>query len=138
MANVIFPYFKTALMNGLIGVANGFAATLRDRADQAYNAGLEEYADLTWAAELAYSDDLSHVEFSAAGRQDGSTVCVFDSDDFAWHAVTGDTGEVVVLYANPDPWVLVAWYDEDIAGFPVTPNGGDILCTVHSRGWFQI
>jgi hypothetical protein len=141
MANVIYPYFKTSLLNGGIDQTGLFCAFLLDGADETYNAALETIDDLVSAPVAQLADPgLNHAQFETDSIWPGpQTVLTFDSDDFAWPSVTGDICEVVLLYHNNGgAYPPIAWYDEDIAGFPVTPNGGDINCTVHERGWFQI
>lgn len=55
---------------------------------------------------------------------------VFDADDVTWSAVAaGDVAEGVVIYkdtGNPATSPLLVYIDQ-ITGFPVTTNGGNII-----------
>lgn len=65
----------------------------------------------------------------------------FDSADPTWTAVTGDVCELVIMFkdtGNEATSPLIAYYDTFSAGMPITPNGGNIVATVHASGWFSL
>jgi hypothetical protein len=64
---------------------------------------------------------------------------VFDTADFTWSAVSGSASGILVLYDDTHASkALIVYYDTGMTGMPVTPNGGDINCTVHASGWFSL
>lgn len=135
MANVLYPKFKEALLDGTIsGGLDGanVKALLVDLADYTYSAAHDSLDDVPSAARVATSGNLGTKTIT-----DGT----FDSADFAFPSVTGDQCEALILYVDTGDEAtstLIAFYDTGVTGLPVTPNGGDINVTVNASGWFSL
>jgi hypothetical protein len=55
--------------------------------------------------------------------------------------IAGDTVEAVVLYVDTGVEAtarLVAFFDSDITGAPLTPDGTNVRITVPTGGWFRL
>lgn len=137
MANALYNPFKEQLLSNATAIdmdGDTIKASLIDGADYTFSAAHDEYSggstDVAAGAKVAESAAL------------GSPTCTngtFDTADFTWTAVTGDQSEIILLWddtvANDR---LIAYYDTGMTGMPVTPNGGDINCTVNGSGWFAL
>ena len=65
----------------------------------------------------------------------------FDSADPTFTAVSGDVSELLILYKDTgteSTSPLIAYYDTFSAGMPITPNGGNVVATIASAGWFAL
>lgn len=135
MANVIYPKYKEALLNGDVNIeldGSNVKAVLVDLADYTYSAGDDFLADVAAGGRVATSGNLASKT---------TTNGTFDVADFVFSAVTGDNCEALIIYIDTGVEAtsrLVAYYDTGITGLPVTPNGGDINVTVNASGLFTI
>jgi hypothetical protein len=131
MANVIYPKFKEALLQGTYNLSTAVVrAVLIDTGTYTYNAAHDFY------------DDLSGVVGTESGALGSKTFTngVFDSANITFTAVTGATAEAIVLFVDTGVAAadaLIAFIDTG-TGLPVTPNGGDINVTVNASGWFTL
>ena len=130
MANALYNTFKQGLGLKQFDLdADVIKATLIDSADYTFNPAHTTYAtDVPAAAKVKESGDIAGT-WSAAG--------VLDSADFTFTSVTGDQAEALILWDSTNG-KLIAYYDTGMSGMPVTPNGGNILVTVHSSGWLSL
>lgn len=65
----------------------------------------------------------------------------FTSANPTFTTVTGDVSELLILYKDTGTEAtssLIAYYDTFSSGMPITPNGGNIVCTVNASGWFAL
>ena len=131
MANVIYPKFKEALLQGDYDLSTAVVrAVLIDTGTYTYNAAHDFY------------DDLTGVVGTESGVLGSKTFTngVFDSANIVFTAVTGATAEAIVLFVDTGVAAadaLIAFIDTG-TGLPVTPNGGDINVTVNASGWFTL
>lgn len=133
MANVLYPKWKEALVQGTAGSAltGALKAVLVDTGTYAYSAAHEFYSSIAGAA--------------GAPQTIGSktyTGGLVDGGDVTFSAVPlGPSLEAVVLFLDtgtPSTSRLVAYYDTGITGLPVTPNGGDLPVAWNAAGIFQL
>lgn len=135
MANAIYPKWKEALIQqsancALNGTgATGVYAALIDTGTYTYSAAHQFYSDLG-ASVVGTPQEIGATKTYVNG--------VFDGADVSLPAVTGSTGEAIVIYvANAGAnttWRLVAYFDTGVTGLPVTPNGGAINITWNASG----
>lgn len=132
MANVIYPKYKEALINGSsnISLSSGTVkCVLVDSAVYTYSAAHEFYSSVSSAVA------------SATLASKTVTGGAFDSNDLTFAAVSGSQSECLILYIDTGSAAtsrLVAYYDTGVTGLPVTPNGGDINVAVNASGWFAL
>ncbi len=135
MANVIYPKYKEALLNGDTNIeldGSNVKAVLVDGADYTYSASHEFLSDVPSGGRVATSGNLASKT---------TTNGTFDAADFSFTAVTGDQSEILIIYIDTGSAAtsrLVAYYDTGVTGLPVTPNGGDINVTVNASGFFSL
>jgi hypothetical protein len=133
MANVLYPLWKKALLDGDVALdTESIKAVLVDGADYTYSAAHQYLSDIAAGG---------RVSTSAALATKTTTGGVFDSADPKFTAVTGDPSEILVLMSdtgNAATSRLIAFYDSGVTGLPVTPNGGDIDIVVNAGGWFAL
>ena len=132
MANALYNTFKEGLSNKLFDLdTDVIKAVLIDSADYTYSAAHSDYStDVAAAAKVAVSGALGSPTIVNG---------VFDTADFTWTAVTGDPCEAIIIEdETTTPDRLAAFYDTGMTGMPVTPNGGDINCTVNGSGWWAL
>ena len=135
MANVIYPKYKEALLNGDSNIeldGSNVKVILVDLADYTYSSSHQFLSDVAGGAIVATSGNLGSKT---------TTNGVFDSADPTFTAVTGDPSEALIIYIDTGSSAtsrLVAFYDTGVTGLPVTPNGGDINVAVNASGWFAL
>lgn len=134
MANVLYPKWKEAILNGGTNVAlsGTVKATLVDLADYTYSAAHDFIDDVPVAARVAT------VTLSAGKTY---TNGLFDANDVTFPTVTGDPSEALIIWIDTtveSTSRLVAFFDTGVTGLPVTPNGGDINITWNGSGIFQL
>jgi hypothetical protein len=109
--------FSTAEINW---PAADVRAILIDNASYTPDFAADEFlSDIAAPAQVAISVPLTGK--TAVGR-------VIDADDVTWTNVSGAISDACVLYlhtGNPATSILI-WFDDEGAGFPVTPVGDDI------------
>jgi len=124
MANAIYPKWKEALEQASADSAltGAVKVVLLDLGVYAYNAAHQFYSDLTGVVGAA----------SPALTTKTYVNGVFDADPVTFTAVTGNSVEALAIFIDtgtPSTSRLVLFLDTGITGLPVTPNGGDIICT---------
>lgn len=138
MANVIYPLWKQALMDGssdadLSGSGTtGLWVALVDEGTYTYSASHQYYSDLSGI--VGTPVEITNVTVSTDG--------VVDGDNATFSAVTGATVEAIAMYrknagANTT-WRLVAFMDTSITGFTLTPSGTDVQLTWNGSGIFKL
>ena len=133
MANVTYPLYREALLNGdaNIGIITGdLKAALVDTDVYTYSAADKFLTDLSGVVGTSVSLATKVV---AGGN--------FDSANPTWSSVSGPEVEAVVHYIDtgiPGDSRLVAYIDDGVGGMPVTPNGGDITFDVDPAGWWRL
>lgn len=140
MANALYPTFKEALLNKEHDLnTDTIKATLIDTDSETYASTDNSYTQ--GANGIA---DAAKIAASAALGSPTIALGVFDTADFTWSSVgtiTLDEGaaEAIILWNDTHATKgLIAWYDSDMTGMPVTPSGGDINVTVNGSGWFAL
>lgn len=138
MANVLYPKWKEALINGSANAAlNGSGTTgvycaLVDTGTYSYNASHEFYSSLSGV--VGTDQEIGATKSFTGG--------VFDGADVTFPSVTGNTAEALVIYVKNaganTTWRLVAYIDTGVTGLPVTPNGGSIGVTWNASGIFAL
>lgn len=135
MANALYPTFKQGLLNKEFDLdTDGIKMTLIDSADYTYDAAHDFYGggspDVPTAAKVSESPTLTSPTLALG---------VFDTADFVFTAVTGDTCEALIGWDDTiTDDRLIVFYDTGFTGMPITPNGGNINVTVHASGWFAL
>lgn len=135
MANALYNTFKEGLLDKLFDLnTDTIKASLVDSADYTYSAAHDEYSGASRDVPL-----VAIVSESSALTSPTIVSGVFDTADFTWSTVSGDQCEAIILW---DDTItndrLICFYDAGMSGMPVTPNSGNINCTVHASGWFAL
>ena len=133
MANVIYPKYKEALINGgsNVGLNGTVKVTLVDTADYTYSSAHDFIDDVVAGARVA----------TATLANKTYTNGLFDADNATFSSVTGDPSEALVIWIDTGvegTSRLVAYIDTGVTGLPVTPNGGNINVTWNASGIFQL
>lgn len=122
MANGGYTAFKTALMKGEIDLTtDAIYVVLVDADDYIFDVAHASLSDVPAGARIA----------SAVLGNRTVVDGVFDADNVTLQNVTGDEAEVLILYKDTgveSTSTLIAYLDTG-TGFPVTPNGSDIVVT---------
>lgn len=138
MSNALYTNFRNqALGAGSLGPidmdGDTIKAILGDSADYTFSAAHTNLSQLASGGRVATA--------TLASKTVGTVgTGVFDSDDPTFTSVTGDQSEFIVLYKDSgveSTSPLIAYYDTFTSGMPVTPNGGNVVLTVSSGGWFN-
>lgn len=135
MANLIYPKYKEALIQGAsnISLSTGNVKTvLVDLADYSYSATHQFLSDVAAAGRVATSANMTTKT---------TTNGLFDADDVSFSSVTGDQSEALIIYIDTGTEStsrLVAFFDTGVTGLPVTPNGGNINVAWNASGIFQL
>jgi hypothetical protein len=122
MANAIYPKYKEAILQSAANsdMSTGTVrAALVDLGTYTYSAAHEFYSSVS-AAVVGTPQTLANKTFVNG---------VFDADDVAFTAVTGNSAEALVLFLDTGvagTSRLILFQDTGVTGLPVTPNGGDI------------
>ena len=125
MANALYQLARESFLKGEISYnADNIKTVLVDVADYTVNLATDQFlSSIPIAARVAISANLA-----SKTTVDG----VADAADVTFSAVTGDPCEALVIYADTGTAGtsrLIAYIDTATSGFPVTPNGGDIVVT---------
>lgn len=139
MANVLYPKWKEAIINGSANAdLNGSGTTgvycaLVDTGAYAYSAAHEFYSSLSG---IGGTDQ-------EIGATKTYTNGVFDGADITFPSVAGTVSyEALVIYVKNaganTTWRLVAYLDTGITNLPVTSNGGNISVTWNASGIFGL
>ena len=135
MANVIYPKYREALLDGSTGI---------DLNDGDVRVILVDTSDYTYSAAHDFLDDVasgSRVATSGALTNTTVTNGTFDADDVTFSSVTGDQSEALIFYLHTGTEStsrLVAYIDTGVTGLPVTPNGGNISLAFNASGLFTL
>ncbi len=123
MANQLYNSARQAFLEGALNwLTANIKVTLVDSADYTFSQTHDFLDDVPAGARVATSGNLANKT---------STAGVADADDIVFTAVTGDTAEALIIFADTGTAStsrLIAYIDT-VTGFPVTPNGGDIYVT---------
>jgi hypothetical protein len=142
MANALYPKWKQALM--LEGEHN----TGLDQTDAANAA----YVALVTIGSSGYVYSAAHQFFTDLNSIVGTpqqviapvigAVAIFHASAVVFVNVTGGETDAIVIYRSNSSfnstWRLVMYEDTGIVGFPITPNGGNIIVTWNTQGIFQL
>jgi hypothetical protein len=135
MANGLYVAFKNAALGSGTQVdldADTIKVILADSADYTVNLSTHDFVN-----DVAAGARVSTATLSGKAISGGA----FDSTDPTFTAVSGDVSELLILYKDTgteSTSPLIAYYDTFSAGMPITPNGGNIVATVHASGWFAL
>lgn len=142
MSNQLYPLWKQALME-----------------EGQHNAGLDQpdavngpYAALLTIGASGYVYSAAHQWFTDLNSIVGSpqqitnpsvsVADVFTGDSVVFVSISGAECDAIVVYrANSgftSTWRLVMYEDTGIVGFPITPNGGNIVIIWNPQGIFQL
>lgn len=122
MASGLYDSAREAFLTGSINADTAdIRAILIDAADYTVDLANHDFLnDVASGARVATSGSLASTTVA-----DG----VFDASDVTFTAVTGDSVEAIVLYVHTgveSTSNLIAYIDS-VTGFPLTPNGGDVI-----------
>jgi len=131
MTNAIYPKGKERLLKGDFDLdVDTIRVVLVDLADYTYSAAHTALSDIAAGGRVAT------VTLASITSVDG----LFDAADATFSAVTGDVSEALVIYKDSGvastSWLLV-FFDTDVTGLPVTPNGGNINIVWNAGGIVQ-
>lgn len=115
--------------NGTFGGTTPRSVALGTAAREFYSSGAGSWANATVGTP------------QTIGATKSYTRGVFDGADVTFTAVLGDVCEAVIIYIDTGSAAtsrVVAFFDENVTGLPVTPNGGDITITWNASGIFGI
>lgn len=135
MANALYVPFKNSALGSGTQVdldTDTIKVILADSADYTVNLTTHDFLN-----DVASGARVSTATLASKAISGGA----FDSADPTWTAVTGDVCELVIMFkdtGNEATSPLIAYYDTFSAGMPITPNGGNIVATVHASGWFSL
>jgi hypothetical protein len=123
MANVVYPKYKEALINGgsNIALTGTVKATLVDGATYTYNAAHDFIDDVPGGARIS-TQTLTTKTYTNG---------VFDADDVTFTAVTAGTYEMLVIWIDTTVEAtsrLVVMFDT-ATGLAVTSSGGNVIVT---------
>lgn len=116
MASAVYPKGLEGIFDRSIDLTGDIRAVIVDSADYTYNAAHDNLDDVAAGARIATTGALQNKTYTNG---------VFDADDITVANVTGDPGEVVILYRHTGTESssrLVAYLD----GVTITPNGANV------------
>lgn len=133
MANALYDAGRQAFLEaGIDWLNDDIRVVLIDTADYTVDLANDDFlADVPGAARVAVSPSLTS-KTSAAG--------VADADDATFATVSGDDIEAAVIYRHTgsDATSALIAYLDTVAGFPFTPNGGNIVLQWSASGIFKL
>lgn len=129
MANVVYPKWKEAVLNGGSNVAlsGTVKAALVDTGTTAYNAAHDFYDDISGAV-IGTPQTLANKTYTNG---------TLDADNVTYTGVSGNSVEAIVLYIDTGvagTSRLFAYIDTGVTGLPFTPSGGDVTITWNASG----
>jgi hypothetical protein len=140
VANKVYPLWKKAVMA---------EADVNDTLDQAGANACYVALVTIGSGGYVYSDnhqfypDVTNIQATPQPLLNPVlTANVFKADGVLYTAVTGTTIGALVIYrsntgANTS-WRLVLYEDTGITGFPMVPNGGNVLVSWNTQGIFAL
>jgi hypothetical protein len=133
MANALYNKAKQAFTAAQINwPSDTIKAVVVDLADYTFAATHEFLSSVPAGARVTTSPAL-------ASKTNTNGVC--DAADVTLTAVTGDSIEAVIVYVDTGSDAtsrLLCFIDTGITGFPITPNGGDVILRWHASGIFSL
>lgn len=139
MADQLYTSFRNALLGNSPHSAvdldtNNTRVILRDEGADALNLADQDLADITTAARIAETANLTSPTVGSSG--DGA----FDHADATMNSVSGATVESLDYFheTGTDSTSLLFWNIDSWTGLPLTPNGGDVTLQPAAGGVFQI
>jgi hypothetical protein len=140
VANALYPLWKKSLMTEL------------DTNNSLDQVGVNScYVALVTIGSGGYVYSDSHQFFSSVSNVQSTPVIVsnpalisnvFKGDGLVFTNVTGTTIGALVMYRSNiganTTWRLVLYEDTGIVGFPMIPNGGNLLVTWNVQGIFAL
>lgn len=132
MANTFYPKFTQQLLNKQHDLdTDGVRALLLSSTTYTYDSAHD------------FLDDVAYVAMSPDLTSPTIALGVFDTADFQWPAVSGPAVDAIALVnygmgGSDAARAMIMFLDSSITGLPLTPNGGDIIATVHTSGWFAL
>ena len=140
MANTLYPLWKHSIMTEL---------ETNNSLDQSGVNGCFVALVTTGSGGYVYSD--THQFYSSVSGIVGTPAAlnnqqlisnVFKADGLVFTAVTGTTISALVTYRSNiganTTWRLVLYEDTGIVGFPMIPNGGNLLVSWNNQGIFAL
>lgn len=137
MANLIYPKYKEAILNGAANVdlvAGNVKVALVDTALYTYAATDQFYNIISGSAIVGTPQSIAATKTVTNGLFTSTTLSV------TFTGVTGATVESLVLYIDtgtPATSRLVVYFDT-ATGLTLTPNGGNVTVTFNGSGIFQL
>lgn len=140
MANAIYPLWKQAAMQES---ATFVGLDQTDAADGPYVALIASGA-YTYSDAHQFYTSLTGIQ--GTDQQITSPVlsgeAVFSGQNAVFIAVTAPAiGALVIYRKNPgasSTWRLVLYEDTGVVGFPIAPNGGNVIVSWSTQGIFQL
>lgn len=135
MANVIYPEWKQALIEGSANIAlsSGTVKAVLLDATYTYTATDTFLSDIAAGERVAISE-----AFTGKTTENG----LFDATDgVTFTSVTGDQATQLAIFIDTgveSTSRLVAFYDDSVTGLPLTPNGGNVTLNFNASGIFQL
>lgn len=134
MANVVYPKYKQALLDGSANI---------DVNDGTVKVALIDTGLYTYNSAHDFYDDVSAGVVGTPVALANTTVTngLFDADNVTFTSVSGNSVEALIIYIDTGvaaTSTLVAYLDTGVTGLPVTPNGGDIIVSWDAAGIFQL
>jgi hypothetical protein len=132
MANVVQPSAKKLFMDGDIDLlADTIKVYLIDLSDYTYSTAHAFLSDIPAAARVA----------SATLTTKTTTGGVFDAADSTFPSVSGDISEALAIVKDTGTEATspyITFIDSGVGGFPITPQGTQVLITWNPSGIFGL
>jgi hypothetical protein len=134
MANALYPKWKEQLLQ--------FTAN-NDLSLGTVKVALVDTGVYTYSSSDQYYSALSGAVVGTPQTIGSKTFTngVFDGSDVTYSTLSGNSVEAIVIFidtGNASTSPLVAYFDTDVNGLPVIPNGGDIVITWNASGIFAL
>jgi hypothetical protein len=134
MANALYPKWKEQLLQFTVNndlSLGTVKVALVDTGVYTYSSSDQYYSALSGAV-VGTPQTIGSKTFTNG---------VFDGSDVTYSTLSGNSVEAIVIFidtGNASTSPLVAYFDTDVNGLPVTPNGGDIVITWNASGIFAL
>ena len=140
MTNALYPLWKNALMTE---APTNKSLDQTDPANSCYLSLVTIASGYVYSKAHQFYTDLTNVQATPQQiNQPVVSVNVFSGDTVVYTNVTGTTIGALVMHrqnlgAN-STWRLVLYEDTGIIGFPMVPNGGNLIVTWNAAGIFAL